>query len=131
MLKLEFTETAMADDPRAVHVLEACRELGVQVWVDDFGTGYSSLAYLQRFPINGLKLDKSFVDPLDGTPQSASMARAILQIAQSIGVDAIAEGIETEAQREQLRTLGYQWGQGYLFSRPLRVGDAYRMLATR
>ncbi len=131
MLKLEFTETAMADDPGAVRVLEACRELGVQVWVDDFGTGFSSLAYLQRFPINGLKLDKSFVDPLDGTPQSGSMARAILQIAHTIGVDTIAEGIENEAQREQLRSIGYRWGQGFLFSRPLRVGDAHRLLATR
>ena len=131
MLKLEFTETAMADDPRAVSVLEACRALGVQVWIDDFGTGFSSLAYLQRFPISGLKLDKSFVDPLDGTPQGASMARAILQIAQSIGVDSVAEGIETEAQRDELQKIGFRWGQGYLFSRPLRVGDAHRLLATR
>jgi EAL domain-containing protein (putative c-di-GMP-specific phosphodiesterase class I) len=59
------------------------------------------------------------------------MARAILQIAQTIGVDAVAEGIENEAQREQLRSIGYRWGQGYLFSRPLRVGDAHRLLATR
>jgi EAL domain-containing protein (putative c-di-GMP-specific phosphodiesterase class I) len=103
----------------------------VQVWIDDFGTGFSSLAYLQRFPISGLKLDKSFVDPLDGTPQGASMARAILQIAQSIGVDSVAAGIETEAQRDELQKLGFRWGQGFLFSRPLRVGDAHRLLATR
>jgi EAL domain-containing protein (putative c-di-GMP-specific phosphodiesterase class I)/GGDEF domain-containing protein len=129
LLKLEFTETAIADDPRVVGVLDECRALGVQVWIDDFGTGFSSLAYLQRFPISGLKVDKCFVDPLDGTPQSASMAKAILYIADAIGVETVAEGIETEAQRQQLRELGYRWGQGYLFSRPLRVDAAEELLS--
>ena len=81
-LKLEFTETATIDRPSEVAgVLARCKELGVEVWVDDFGTGYSSLAHIQRFPIDGVKLDKSFVDPLDGTPQGSTMARAVLEIA--------------------------------------------------
>ena len=131
-LKLEFTETATMEKPTEVAaVLTACKELGVKVWVDDFGTGYSSLGHIRRFPVDGLKLDKAFVDPLDGTLEGSTMARAVMGVAGVIGVAVVAEGIESEAQAAELVTLGCQRGQGYFFSKPLDVEAATVYIAER
>lgn len=131
-LKVELTETVlMADAEHVAGVIQSLRNMGVQVWIDDFGTGYSSLRYLQRFPISGLKIDKSFVDPLDGTGEGSAMARAILNLAESIGVEVIAEGIEEGHQAKELISLGCDRGQGYLYSKPVSVAEAYALLARR
>ncbi|MCR9160772.1 MAG: putative bifunctional diguanylate cyclase/phosphodiesterase [Nannocystaceae bacterium] len=131
-LKLEFTETATIEAPAEIlEVLNGCKALGVDVWVDDFGTGYSSLSQLGQFPVDGLKLDKAFVDPLDGTPAGSAMARAVLGIANVVGAPVVAEGIETPAQAQELIELGCVWGQGYHFARPMAVGDAYAYVASQ
>jgi Amt family ammonium transporter len=128
-LKVELTETVLMENADHVAaVIQQLRNMGVQVWIDDFGTGYSSLRYLQRFPISGLKIDKSFVDPLDGTSESAAMASTIVTLAQSIGVEVIAEGIEHAHQAEELVKLGCTSGQGYLYSKPISVAEAYALL---
>lgn len=128
-LKLEFTETAMIQNiGRVTQTLRRCRDLGVSVWVDDFGTGYSSLAHVQRFPIDGLKLDKSFVDPLDGSHGGSAMARAVLEIARILDVHVVAEGVEHEHQIAELVSLGCRFAQGYVFAKPLSVADAYAFL---
>ena len=131
-LKLEFTETATMEKPAEVAaVLTDCKALGVQVWVDDFGTGYSSLGHIRRFPVDGLKLDKAFVDPLDGTLEGSTMARAVMGVAGVIGVLVVAEGIESESQAAELVALGCQRGQGYHFSKPLDVESATAYIAER
>ena len=114
---------------RVITLLQELRGRGVKIWVDDFGTGYSSLSYLQRFPVDGLKIDRSFVEPLDGSEESATMVRTILSLANNLGVEVVAEGIETEAQAEQLTALGCPHAQGYLFAKPLSPGEAYAAVA--
>jgi diguanylate cyclase (GGDEF)-like protein/PAS domain S-box-containing protein len=119
-LRMELTESVLMDNADTVHrILAALRDIGVKIWVDDFGTGYSSLSYLHRFPVDGLKIDKAFVDGLDGTEQSAAMVRTILSLAENLGVGVIAEGIETPVQADHLLRLGCTRGQGYLFGRPI------------
>ena len=113
-------------------MVQAClgrlRDAGVATLLDDFGTGYSSLSYLHRFPLHGLKIDRSFVAELRSGESGGSTAivRAIRLLADSLGLEVIAEGIETEDQRYQLRLLGLSLGQGYLFSRPASVGTMMR-----
>ena len=108
------------DNSEAVsRTLASLRSTGVRICVDDFGTGYSSLSYLHRFKFDGLKIDKSFVDALDGSSQGSAMIRTILSLASNLGVDVIAEGIEYTVQADQLLGLGCMLGQGYLFSRPI------------
>jgi EAL domain-containing protein (putative c-di-GMP-specific phosphodiesterase class I) len=98
--------------------LQQLKALGVRLAIDDFGTGYSSLSYLQRFPIDILKIAKPFVDLLANGGPEASFARTIIDLARTLGLEVIAEGIETEAQLEALRGLGCEMGQGYLLGRP-------------
>jgi diguanylate cyclase (GGDEF)-like protein len=120
-LRLEVTEGALLEQPEQVQAcLGRLREAGVMTVLDDFGTGYSSLSYLHRFPLHGLKIDRSFVAELRSGESGGSTAivRAIRLLADSLGLEVIAEGIETEEQRYQLRLLGLSLGQGYLFSRP-------------
>ncbi|HLT37035.1 MAG TPA: bifunctional diguanylate cyclase/phosphodiesterase, partial [Enhygromyxa sp.] len=118
-LKLELTESVMMDRiDEVTALLQDIRKRGVQVWIDDFGTGYSSLGYLHRFPVDGLKIDRSFVAPLDGSKESATLVRTILGLAQNLGLGVIAEGIETEAQARQLLALGCRNCQGWLFGKP-------------
>lgn len=118
--RLELTESVLMDNSEAVsRTLASLRSGGVRIWVDDFGTGYSSLSYLHRFKFDGLKIDKSFVDALDGSPQGSAMIRTILSLASNLGVEVIAEGIEYTVQADQLLDLGCSLGQGYLFSRPI------------
>ena len=119
-LVLEITESVlMADTEATLERLHALKALGVQLAIDDFGTGYSSLAYLHRFPIDVLKLDKAFVGGVAGGGKDAALARAILALGDALGLRTVAEGVETAEQRGYLQGLGCQSGQGYLFSRPV------------
>jgi len=121
-LRIEITEVALLDDaPRALRMLNALRSRGVLSLLDDFGTGFSALSYLHRFPIQALKIDRSFVAGLDGETRAESLAlvRAILALAGTLGIDTIGEGIETIVQRDTLTELGCLFGQGYLFGRPM------------
>jgi EAL domain-containing protein (putative c-di-GMP-specific phosphodiesterase class I) len=123
-LRIEITEVALLDDaPRALRMLNILRGRGVQALLDDFGTGFSALSYLHRFPIQSLKIDRSFVSGLDGDTQAESLAlvRAILALAGTLGIDTIGEGIETEAQRDILRDLGCQFGQGFFYGQPTPI----------
>ena len=122
-LKLEITETLLLTDKvRAVMHMRTLRELGIRFSIDDFGTGYSSMAYLQQLPLDQLKIDQSFVRDLPGDTSSLAIVRAILAMAQSLGLEVIAEGVETQAQHETLLDSGCQHFQGYLFGRPVSVG---------
>jgi EAL domain-containing protein (putative c-di-GMP-specific phosphodiesterase class I) len=115
-LILEITETALMQELER-ETLTRLKQLGVQIAVDDFGTGYSSLHYLRGFPIDILKIDKSFVDDI-AKPDKPPLARAILDLGQSLNLRVIAEGMELEEQVIGLAELGCRWGQGYFFSRP-------------
>ncbi len=120
-LRIEITEVALLDDaPRALRMLNVLRGRGVLALLDDFGTGFSALSYLHRFPIQSLKIDRSFVSGLDGDTQAESLAlvRAILALAGTLGIDTIGEGIETQAQRDILLELGCQYGQGFFYGQP-------------
>ena len=119
-LKLEITESVFSDNiEAAVGLLTQLRELGVQLSIDDFGTGYSSLSYLQRFPIDTLKIDRSFVTQMMENEENLAIVRTIVALAQNLGMDVVAEGVETEDQLRLLRKLECENGQGYLFSTPL------------
>jgi diguanylate cyclase (GGDEF)-like protein len=128
-LKLELTETVVMENAEnAISMLKQLRSLGVQLSIDDFGTGYSSLSYLHRFPINTLKIDRSFVSTMENGSENGEIVRTILALAKILGLSVIAEGIETIHQLHQLRILGCEYGQGYLFSRPLPVEEAEAMV---
>jgi diguanylate cyclase (GGDEF)-like protein len=123
-LKLEITESVFSDNiEAAVGLLTQLRELGVQLSIDDFGTGYSSLSYLQRFPIDTLKIDRSFVTQMMENEENLAIVRTIVALAQNLGMDVVAEGVETEDQLKLLRKLECENGQGYLFSTPLAGGQ--------
>ncbi|MCG5516831.1 MULTISPECIES: bifunctional diguanylate cyclase/phosphodiesterase [unclassified Ectothiorhodospira] len=124
-LELELTETGLMEDmDAATEVLQRLRGLGISLSVDDFGTGYSSLAYLRRFPLQGLKLDKRFVSDLESSDEARMIATAVLRLARSLSLRSVAEGVETEAQAVWLRTRGCQLGQGYLYA-PAMPPDAF------
>jgi len=117
LLELELTESILVQDAaEALYRLQALARLGLRLSIDDFGTGYSSLAYLKRFPIGKLKIDRSFVSGLPGDDSDAGIVRAILQMARALGKRVIAEGVETEAQRQFLQDAGCDEFQGFLFS---------------
>jgi diguanylate cyclase (GGDEF)-like protein len=119
-LTLEITESVLMHDTAAtLAVLHALKALGVRLAVDDFGTGYSSLRYLQQFPVDVLKIDKSFVDGVATAPHDAALARTIVTLGELLELRTVAEGVETAAQAERLRAMGCAYGQGYLFARPL------------
>lgn len=124
-LILELTESVlMRRDERVRTDMEALRELGVRIAIDDFGTGYSSLSYLREFPISVLKIDKSFIDGLGLSQQQFALVEGITRIADTLGVQVIAEGIENAVQRDLLAAMGCPLGQGYLFARPLTADQA-------
>ena len=128
---LELTEgMLMQNGPASLERLHAIRALGVQIAIDDFGTGYSSLAYLEQFPISHIKIDRSFVAPLDDPKRSAGVVHAIVEIGHALGLATVAEGIETPTQLRRLRDLGCALGQGCLFARPLER-DAMANLVAR
>ena len=119
-LAIEITETAIMHDlGRAVTVLQQIRELGIRVYLDDFGTGYSSLSYLSQLPIDVLKIDYSFTSKLPHDPRTVSLVKAIIALAHSLGVEVVAEGVETDEQSHLLRQLGCDFVQGYLIGRPV------------
>jgi EAL domain-containing protein (putative c-di-GMP-specific phosphodiesterase class I) len=122
LIDLELTESALIDAP-ALSVLQALKERGCQLVVDDFGTGYSSFRYLQTLPVSGVKIDQAFVRNMVIDSSDASIVRAIVAVAKSLGLRVIAEGIETSAQRDFLGSEGCYVGQGYLFSLPLTSED--------
>jgi diguanylate cyclase (GGDEF)-like protein/PAS domain S-box-containing protein len=131
-LIFEITEGAMMlDTSAAIANLTALRALGVRTAVDDFGTGYSSLAYLQRFPIDILKIDKSFVDCIDAGPEASALPHAIIRLAQTLHLTPVAEGVERESQCVRLRELGCELAQGYFFSVPVSADAIVTMLRTR
>ena len=109
----------MNDPESAAAMLARLRDLGVQVSIDDFGTGYSSLSYLQQFPIDTLKIDRSFVQQDGSTSKDREIVQAIVTLAHNLDLDVVAEGVETIHQRDQLETLGCEYGQGFYFSRPV------------
>jgi diguanylate cyclase (GGDEF)-like protein/PAS domain S-box-containing protein len=130
-LCLEITETVlMQDAARAVVLLEELKALGVTLSLDDFGTGYSSLSYLRRFPVDVVKVDRSFVDGLVDRPGDASIVAAVREVTRSLDLGVVAEGIETPEQLERLRALGYERGQGYLFARPGPSAGLHDLLRT-
>jgi diguanylate cyclase len=118
-LQLEITESAMMDHTEnTLDTLNAIRELGVAIHLDDFGTGYSSLSYLQRFPIDALKIDRSFVAALDQREDAKTIIAAIINMAASLKLEVIAEGIETREQADVLRKLKCRTAQGFFYARP-------------
>ena len=118
-LRLEVTESSlMSNAEQAVVTMKDLRALGVGLHMDDFGTGYSSLQYLQRFPFDMLKIDRSFIKQICENKESSKIVRTILDLARSLVMDVVAEGIETEAQMRALKGLGCRFGQGYYFSKP-------------
>ncbi|MGN7612084.1 sensor domain-containing protein [Magnetococcales bacterium HHB-1] len=131
LLELEITESTLADDVEStIAQLTAIREMDIAISIDDFGTGYSSLSYLKRFPINTLKIDRSFVMDLPEDNDDVAIVRAIISMAHSLGLDTVAEGVETEEQGKFLNNHGCQYMQGYFFSRPLPYTDLLRFLTT-
>ena len=130
LLEFELTESMLMQDPEeAVRMLKTMRSYGVRLSVDDFGTGYSSLAYLKRFPLDALKIDRAFIRDVTTDPDDASIALAIISLAHSLKLKVVAEGVETESQLAFLSTHGCDEMQGYYFARPLPVADCTRARA--
>jgi len=131
-LTLELTESSIVQNPaRATRVFDALKALDTTVAMDDFGTGYSSLAYLQRLPIDVLKIDKSFVSGMMVDPDAVAIVRAVLSLAEALGMSTTAEGIETVELATTLATLGCASGQGFYFARPLETAAAFDYLKAR
>lgn len=128
-LTLELTESAIVTDPdRISQTMKSLKDLGATLAMDDFGTGYSNLAYLQKLPIDLLKIDRSFVSGMLADRDKIAIVRAILSLAQALGMQTTAEGIETNELSQTLAALGCTYGQGFLYARPLEADDAYRYL---
>ena len=129
-LKLEITETAVMENAETARaMLKRLRDIGVQLGIDDFGTGYSSLSYLHRFPVNTLKVDRSFVGRMDEADEYREIVRTIVSLAHTLGMSVVAEGVETRGQCAQLAALRCEYSQGYLFSRPLPADKAAEYLS--
>jgi diguanylate cyclase (GGDEF)-like protein len=119
-VRLEITESVtMVDSERTVSILQQLRGLDVRISIDDFGTGYSSLSYLHRFPLDFLKIDRSFIAQLDRGNKGVQMVQTIVSLARNLGIEVVAEGIETQTHVAHLTALGCDFGQGYFFSKPL------------
>jgi diguanylate cyclase (GGDEF)-like protein len=131
-LTLELTESAIVTDPdRIAQTMNALKDMGATLAMDDFGTGYSNLAYLQKLPIDLLKIDRSFVSGMLADRDKIAIVRAILSLAQALGMQTTAEGIETNELAQTLAALGCTYGQGFLYSRALERDEAYALLAER
>jgi predicted signal transduction protein with EAL and GGDEF domain len=127
-VRLELTEsTTMTNAERAISVLQQLRSLGVRISIDDFGTGYSSLSYLHRFPLDVLKIDRSFIQQIDNTAEGLQIIHTILSLGRNLNMEVIAEGVETAEHVTALRSLGCELGQGYHFSKPVS-GTAFETL---
>lgn len=131
-LQFEITENVLMLDPdHTIRVLKELRELGIEIAIDDFGTGYSSMAYLRNFPVQFLKLDRAFVKELPDNATDASIAKTVINLARELDMKVIAEGIETQAQRDCLLEWGCHEAQGYYFSRPLPAKEATSLIERR
>ena len=129
MLILELTETALMHDVEGMITrLLLLKALGVRIAIDDFGTGYSSLGYLRQFPIDVLKIDRSFISGIANTTESAALVHTLVQLGKVLGLDTIAEGVETDDQRMRLKAEKVDIGQGFLFARPLDVDGVDQLL---
>lgn len=121
-LELELTESILMDDMQhAIGVLQRFKDANIHVCIDDFGTGFSSLSYLQRLPVQKLKIDRAFIDDLDKHASSKSIVQGIVAMAQQLSIEAVAEGIETEAQAQLMRDMGCPLAQGFYFARPMSI----------
>ena len=130
-LSLEITESALVEESATpVENLAALRSMGVRLVIDDFGTGYSSLAYLRRFPLDAIKIDRSFVEGLGTEKDSAAIVDALIAMSRALSLGVTAEGVETRAQIEELKRLGCRQAQGFFFAMPLPAEDVRRLLAT-
>jgi EAL domain-containing protein (putative c-di-GMP-specific phosphodiesterase class I) len=126
-LELELTESMLMLDTEYTHgVLRALKDMGLALSIDDFGTGYSSLAYLKQFTLDFLKIDKQFIDNLTTSTKDAAIATSIIQLGHNLGLEVIAEGVETEEQMTLLQERGCDYVQGYYFGRPLPVAEVER-----
>ncbi len=129
-LAVEITENVLIESTDAARtMLGRLRQMGIQIYLDDFGTGYSSLSYLQKFPIDTVKIDRSFVGRMGGKKEGQEIIRAIVTLAQNLGLKVVAEGVETTSQLAILRALKCGYGQGYLFGKPIPADDAAVFLA--
>jgi EAL domain-containing protein (putative c-di-GMP-specific phosphodiesterase class I) len=129
-LCLEITETVILDDSETANqALRALLALGVGMVLDDFGTGYSSLAYLTRLPIQGLKIDRSFIHGLGASARSTAIVTAIIKMAEALSIEVTAEGVETARQIEELQRLGCDRAQGFRFAHPLPASEITELLA--
>jgi EAL domain-containing protein (putative c-di-GMP-specific phosphodiesterase class I) len=130
-LKLEITESAIIENSDSVAgLLHQLKDMGIGIWLDDFGTGYSSFSHLHRFPFDTLKIDSSFVQKLDQRGAKPEITRTIVLLAHSLGMEAIAEGVESPSQRDRLCELECDSVQGYLFSAPLTAEEAGELITT-
>jgi EAL domain-containing protein (putative c-di-GMP-specific phosphodiesterase class I) len=128
-LRLEITESVLVDESATtISTLEALNEIGVRLVLDDFGTGYSSLAYLSRFPLHALKIDRSFVDGLGIEQERTAIVEAIVGMARALSLEFIAEGVESEVQLAELRRLGCDYAQGHLFHPAMPSSEISRLL---
>jgi EAL domain-containing protein (putative c-di-GMP-specific phosphodiesterase class I) len=124
-LRLEITESVVMENAElATNTLLQLRKLGVHLSIDDFGTGYSSLSYLHRFPVNTLKIDRSFIGRMAKGDENSEIVRTICTLANNLGMEVVAEGVESREQLELLRSLKCEYGQGYFFSRPVDADKA-------
>ena len=131
-LELEITESAVIDNlDAAIVTLRRLRDLGVRLAIDDFGTGYSSLSYLHRMPLTTLKIDRSFVKDIGFGASNAAVAQAIVDLAGALGMEVVAEGIETREQLDFLRNMHCHRGQGYIFSKPIPMEDFANLVRSR
>jgi diguanylate cyclase (GGDEF)-like protein/PAS domain S-box-containing protein len=131
LVELEITESHLMHDPaNAINVMRALRDDGIRIAIDDFGTGYSSLAYLTRFPVAALKIDRSFVAGIEREASDASIVRTIIEMARTLGFTVIAEGVESQAQVRFLRRFGCHQAQGYFFARPVPIEEFIGLIAS-
>ncbi|MEX2365308.1 MAG: EAL domain-containing protein, partial [Pseudohongiellaceae bacterium] len=129
-LLLEFTETVLLHHSDSIiAIMHQLKRLGVQLSLDDFGTGYSSLSYLHRFPVDQLKIDRSFISGIDEHPGAVNIVTSIIQLAASLGLQSVAEGLETKAQQQTLTRLKCDFGQGYFLGHPMPASDFSEILA--
>ena len=130
LLMIEVTETSLIEDSvKSTAKLQGLRDLGVRLAIDDFGTGYSALNYLRRFPMDILKIDRSFITDVAGTSQESALVEAMISMSASLGLKVVAEGIEQDEQCVRLQELRCAYGQGYLFSRPVSAASIDDLLA--
>ena len=127
-IKLEITEGILMQGINAIRIIERCQQHGFKIAIDDFGTGYSSMSYLMHFPVDNIKVDKSFVIPMFENERTQVLTNTIVQLSKGLNNPTIAEGIETSAHHDKLYEMGCDYGQGYLYSRPAPLQQVLSLL---